>query len=87
MLQENRLYDHDTKYKGIESIRYLFDEDENKDYYKPKLINTAFKNNYLQYQTGSDRKKMLLPNRYFEMIKANLIKLINKHKKKVGKFN
>ena len=49
--------DYDTKYKGIESIRYLFDEDENKNYYKPKLINSAFKNNYLQYQTGHDRKK------------------------------
>ena len=42
---------------GIESIRYLFDEDENKDYYKPELVSTAFKNNYLQYETGSVRKK------------------------------
>ena len=55
LFKESRHYDHDTKYKGIENIRYLFDEDENKDYYKPKLINTAFKNNSLQYQTGSDR--------------------------------
>ena len=64
----------------IESIRYLFDKDESKDYYKPKLINTAFKNNYLEYQTGSDKKKMLPSNRYIEMIKPNLIKLINKYK-------
>ena len=51
-----------------------------KDYYKPKLVSTAFKNNYLQYQSGSDRKKMLSPIKYFEKVKAKLIKLVNKHK-------
>ena len=30
-LKETKHYDHDTKYKGAESIRYLFDEDENKE--------------------------------------------------------
>ena len=80
LLKESRHYDHDSKYKGIENIRYLFDENENKYYYKPKLINTAFKNNYLQYQTGSDGNKIFSPNRYFEMVEPNLFKLINKHK-------
>ena len=78
--KESKHYDHDIKYKGAESIRYLLDEDENKDYYKPKLVSTAFKNNYLQYQTTSDRKNMLTPTAYFEKIKPNLIKLLNRHK-------
>ena len=56
----------------------MIDEDE--DYYEPKLIKTAFKNNYFQYQTTSDRKNMLPPNEYFEIIEPGLIKLINKHK-------
>ena len=43
-LKESRYYDHDTKYKENDYLRYLFDEDE--DYLEPKLINTAFKNNY-----------------------------------------
>ena len=56
----------------------MFDEDEDEDYYEPKLTNSAFKNNYSQYQTISDRKNMLPPNEYFKVI--SLIKLINKHK-------
>ena len=46
LLKESRHYDHDNKNKGIDDLRYLFDEDEDEDYYEPKLINTAFKNNY-----------------------------------------
>ena len=77
-LKETKHYNHGNKYMGIESIRYLFDEDE--DYYKPKLFSTAFENNYLQYQTFSSREKMLSPVKYIEEIKPKLIKLINKHK-------
>ena len=79
-LKETKHYNHDTNYTGTESIRYLFDEDEDEDYYKPKLVSTAFKNYYLQYQTVSNRDKMLSPVKYIEEIKPNLIKLINKHK-------
>ena len=39
-----------------------------------KMVNTAFKNNYFHYQTGSDRKNMIPPTEYFEMIKSTLIK-------------
>ena len=70
LLKESRHHDHDTKYKGIDDLRYLFDEDEDEDYYEPKLINTTFKNNYSQYQTISDRKIMLPPSEHFEMIKT-----------------
>ena len=58
----------------------MFDEDEDEDYYEPKLINTVFKNNYSQYHTTSDRKNMLPPSEYFEIIEPSLITLINKHK-------
>ena len=58
----------------------MFDEDADEDYYEPKLINTAFKNSYSQYQTTSDRKNMLTPNEYFKTIEPGLINLINKHK-------
>ena len=58
----------------------MFDEDEDEDYYLPKLLNTAFKNSYSQDQTTSDRKNILPPSEYFEMIEPDLIKLINKHK-------
>ena len=82
LLKESRHYDHGNKYKGIDDLRYLFDEDEDEDedYYETKLINTAFKNNYSQYETTSDRKNMLPPSEYLEKIEPGLIDLINKHK-------
>ena len=78
LLKESRHYDHDTKYKGIDDLRYLFHEDEDKDY-EPNLTNNAFKNNYSQYQTTSDRRNMLTP-KYLKKIEPGLIDLINKHK-------
>ena len=44
------------------------------------MVNTAVKNNYFHYQTGSNRNHMLSPNEYFKKIKPALIKLKNKHK-------
>ena len=80
LLEKNRYNDHDVNYKGIKYVRHLFDEDENEDCYVPKLINTAFKNNYFHYQSGSDRKNMLPPNEYFKMIEPHLTEMIIKHK-------
>ena len=80
LLKESRHYDHDTKYKGVDDLRYLFDGDEVEDYYEPKLRNTTFKNIYSQYHTTSDRKNMLPPSEYFKIIEPSLIKLIKKHK-------
>ena len=34
LLKESGHYDHGTKYKGIDDVRYLFDEDEDEDYYE-----------------------------------------------------
>ena len=77
--KKNTNHDHNTKYLGIEIIRYLFDKNENEDYYKPKLINSTFNYNYQEHQTDSD-KKLLAPNEYLEKIRPNLIQLINNHK-------
>ena len=43
LLKESRHYDYDTEYKGIDDLRYLFDEDEDENYYEPKLNSTALK--------------------------------------------
>ena len=58
----------------------MFNENEDKDYYKLKLINHA--PDYQQYQTDSD-KHLLAPNGYFKKIRRNLIQLINNHNKKI----
>ena len=58
-LEQNKHHDHNTKYWGIKTIKYLFYE--GKDHYKLNLINYA--PNYQQYQNDSD-KKLLPPNKY-----------------------
>ena len=44
-LEQNKHHDHNTKYWGIKTIKYLFYE--GKDHYKLNLINYA--PNYQQY--------------------------------------
>ena len=68
-LKQNQYHDDNTKYRGIETIKYLFDENED---YRLYLIN------YQQYQFQlSFRKISLAPNKCFEKIRPDLIKLIN----------
>ena len=55
-LKQNQYHDHNTKYWGIETIKYLFDEDED---YRLYLIN------YQQYQS-SFGKILLAPNECLE---------------------
>ena len=66
-LKQNQFHDLNTKYWGIETIKYLFDEDED---YRLYLIN------YQQCQL-SFGKILLAPNECLEKIRPDLIKLIN----------
>ena len=50
------------------------------DYYKPITANSAFNNNYIQYESKRDRDKILTPNEYLDMIRPYLVDMINDHK-------
>ena len=51
-------YDYDdTKYKGIKDIKDLFDSPTDEDYYKPIIVNGAFDNNYIQYESRGKKTK------------------------------
>ena len=41
----------DYEYKGIKNIEDLLKITIDKDYYKPKLVNSGYKNNYVQYES------------------------------------
>ena len=74
------------EYKGIRDTRNLFDEiDEN--YYKPiKTNNSAFNDNYIEYESKGDKGKKLSLKEYLYMIIPYLSDMINDHQA-LMKFN
>ena len=51
-----------------------------KDYYKPILVKSGYKNNYIQYESKGD--KILTLKEYLALIEQYLRKLINYYKNK-----
>ena len=49
-----------------------------KDYYKPKLVNSGYNNNYVQYESKGDR--ILSIQEYFSLIEKYLRELIDQYK-------
>ena len=85
-LEENlsktkKYYDYDdTEYKGIRDVKDLFDLLINEDYYKQIIVNGAFNNNYIQYESKGNKGKMLTPSEYLDMIRSYLSDIINDQK-------
>ena len=76
-LDEYRDYD-DYEYKRIKNIKDLFKTSINKDHYKPKLVNSGYNNNYVEYESRGDR--ILSIRGYLTFIKKYFRELINQYK-------
>ena len=76
-LDEYRDYD-DHEYKGIKNIKDLLKISLSKDHYKPKLVNSGYNNNYVEYESRGDR--ILSIREYLTLIEKYLRELINKYK-------
>ena len=76
-LDEYRDYD-EYEYKGIKNIKDLFKTSISKDHYKPKLVNSGYNNNYVEYESRGDR--ILSIREYLALIEKYLRELINKYK-------
>ena len=50
------------------------------DYYKPITTNSAFNNNYIQYEIKGNKDNISITNEYLDMIRPYLSDLINDHK-------
>ena len=50
------------------------------DYYKPIITNSAFNNNYIQYESKGNKDKILTVNEYLDIIRPYLSNIINDHK-------
>ena len=66
--------------EGIRNVRNLFDLSIHEDYYKPIITNSAFSNNYIQYESMADKGKNLLIKEYINVIRPYLSDIINNHK-------
>ena len=76
-LDEYRDYD-DYEYKIIKNIKVLFKTSISKHHYKPKLVNSGYNNNYIEYESRGD--KILSIREYLTLIEKYLRELINKYK-------
>ena len=56
----------------------MFDLSISEDYYKPIIVNSAFNNNYIQYESKGD--KILTIEKYLSMIESYLVDMLNYHK-------
>ena len=76
---EERIYEL-NKYYGYDDVNYRGTRDLSisEDYYKPIIVNSAFNNNYIQYESKGD--KILTIEEYLSMIESYLVDMINDHK-------
>ena len=68
----------DLDYYGMRDIENLFSNID--DYYKPILVESAFKSNYKYYNIRGDRDKKLSVKQYLYKIMPYLCDIINDHK-------
>ena len=50
------------------------------DYYKPIIANSAFNNNYIQYESKGNKDQILTISEYLDTIRPYLVDMINDHK-------
>ena len=50
---------------------------ESEDYYKSVMINSAFNDDYIEYESNDDKDKILSVKEYLDMIKQYSINIIN----------
>ena len=73
-------HDDDFEFKGIRNIQDLFKLPIDEDYYKPTLVKSGYKNNYIQYKSKGD--KILTVKEYLGLIESYLADMINDYKSK-----
>ena len=61
----------------------MFDLSIREDYCKPIIVNDAFNNNYIQYDSKGDKDKILTIREYLNMTRPYLVDMINDHKNQI----
>ena len=61
----------------LSDIKNLFEQEE-ENYYKPVRVNNVWSNNYIEYESDSDRNKTLSVEEYINKTRPYLKDIINK---------
>ena len=56
------------KNRIIRDIRTLFQQQEEKDYHKPKKVSNFLNNNYIEYESNGDKNRNFLLDKYLNKI-------------------
>ena len=57
-------------------IRYLFQNEEEKSYYKPVRVSNSWSNNYIEYESNDNRNKAPAVGKYLNKIRPYLKDII-----------
>ena len=68
---------HDTEYKGINEIQYLFNNIDEEDYYEPIKTVQAFDDNYIKYESRGEKDSKLSLYEYLNIIRLYLRDMID----------
>ena len=67
LLKSKNYYDYgDIQYKEIRDVKELFDLSVDEEYYEPIVTNSAFNNNYIQYESKGNKDKLLTTSEYLD---------------------
>ena len=69
------------KNRMIKDIRYLFELENEENYYKPVRIGNFWSKNYIECESNGDRNKTLSVEKYLNKIRPYLKDIINNLKK------
>ena len=69
------------KDRRLRNITNLFEYKEEENYYKPVRVSNFWSNNYIEYESNSDRNKTLSVEEYLNNIRPYLKDIINNLKK------
>ena len=70
----------DTEHISTRDIENLFNQLTDEDYYKSIKTKSAFKGNYIEYESNGDQDKNLSHKKYLDTIRPYLGDIINDHK-------
>ena len=73
---------HKYQDNAIYGLDYLFNEVNEKDYYEPKEIKSAFDGNYILYESRVDKDNKLALCKYFDISRPYLKDMIDDYKSK-----
>ena len=62
------------KDRSLRDIKNLFEHEEEENYYKPVRVSNCWNNNYIEYESNSNRNKTLSVEKYLNKIRPYLKK-------------